>query len=64
MCDYIQAEGTLYLTPGQIERLRESSFKQALKQCIAKRNDVLRANLSPANQELHDLLVADAARTP
>ena len=27
MCDDIQAEGTLYLTPEQVERLTESSFK-------------------------------------
>lgn len=64
MCDDIQAERTLYLTPEQVERLTESSFKQALKQCIAERNAMLRVNLSPAEQELHDLLAADAARTP
>ena len=64
MCDDIQAEGTLCLTPEQVERLTESSFKQALKQCIAERNAMLRVSLWPAEQELHDLLAADAARTP
>ena len=59
MCDDIQAEG-----PTQGGAVTESSFKQALKQCITERNAMLRVNLSPAEQELHDLLAADAARTP
>lgn len=60
----IQAEGTLHLTLEQIDLLAEDPLKHALMRCIAERNAALRASMSPEHQELHDLLAADAARTP